>query len=338
MSRWLVAQGDRQFAARDLEELKELASSGSLKGSDMVQPPGATDWLYAAEIPELKTVLGSGSSGDDGDLDYKSGGLGRLPLYIVLAAIAGGGGWFAMQKYEMVENSAGASILGEGGIALTEMLVIGDAAALYDKPDGSTLTTLTKDDKVELVAKRGEWYKVATAAGMEGYMKVDTVLPGYQLADEETRLDYDPMYNPDQYVTVNNTGWIRLDPSNPENTTLAMLVTNQSKFDMIGMVVLATLKDKNERELQVEEIRVEGKIPAKGDAWVGTLIPPAMDRDEVEPRIMTNHLAEDLLKEDEYKGWQYRESLTMKVESLDAVSGRLDLTELTAIPAEETQE
>ena len=48
--------------------------------------------------------------------------------------------------------------------------------------------------------------------------------------------------------------------------------------------------------------------------------------------------AEDLLKKEEFKGWQYRESLTMKVESLDAVSGRLDLTELTAIPVEESKE
>jgi len=336
MSRWLVAQGDRQFAARDLEELRELAQSGSLSSSDMVQPPGATDWLYAGEIPELRTLFAESSSDYDDDISYKkssifSGTTGML----LLAVVALGAGGFFWQKYNDAAQTTGLRILGEGGILLTEMLVIGDDVPIYDKPDGATLKTLGKSDKVTLVAKRGEWYKVSTLEGMEGYMSVETVLPGYQLADEETRADYDPIYNPDQYVTVRNTGWIRLDPDNPENTTLGMLVANTSKFDMTGMVVIATLKDKNERELQKKEIRVEGTIPAKGDAYVGTLVPPAMDRDTLEPRIMTNHLSDELLKEEDYKDWQWQEALTMQVDSLDAVSGRLDLTELTAVPKAE---
>ena len=299
MSRWLVAQGDRQFAARDLEELRDLAEAGTLRSSDMVQPPGATDWLYAGEIPELKTLFSDSSSDYDGDLSYKKSFLGSgTARMILLAIVALGSGWFFWQKYNDAAQTTGLRILGEGGILLTEMLVIGDNVSMYDKPDGATLKTLGKSDKVTLIAKRGEWYKVATLEGMEGYMNVETVLPGYQLADEEVRADYDPIYNPDQYVTVRNTGWIRLDPAHPENTTLGMLVANTSKFDMTGMVVVATLKDKNERELQQKEIRVEGTIPAKGDAYVGTLVPPAMDRDTTEPRIMTNHLSEELLKQE----------------------------------------
>ncbi len=336
MSRWLVAQGDRQFAARDLEELRELAEAGTLRSSDMVQPPGATDWLYAGEIPELKTLFTEAAADYDDDLSYKKSFLGsgavKMALLAVVAVAAGGFFW---QKYHEAAEATDRSLLGEGGILLTEMLVIGDNVPVFDKPDGATLKTLGKSDKVNLIAKRGEWYKVATMEGMEGYMSVETVLPGYQLANEEVQADYDPIYNPDQYVEVRNTGWIRLDPDNPENTTLGMLVANTSKFDMTGMVVVATLKDKNERELQQKEIRVEGTIPAKGDAYVGTLVPPAMERDTLEPRIMTNHLSEELLEQEEYKGWQWQEALTMQVESLDAVSGRLDLTELTAVPKAE---
>ena len=51
MARWLVTQGDQQFSAQDLAELKEIAKSGKVGPGDMVQPPGATDWLYASELP-----------------------------------------------------------------------------------------------------------------------------------------------------------------------------------------------------------------------------------------------------------------------------------------------
>ena len=57
MAGWLVTQGDRQFQAEDLSELKRLAASGSLGPGDMVQPPGASDWLYATEIDELKDLF-----------------------------------------------------------------------------------------------------------------------------------------------------------------------------------------------------------------------------------------------------------------------------------------
>ena len=67
MSRWLVTQGDRQFSVEDLGELKKLAQSGKLSGGDMVQPPGATDWLYAAELPELKGLLSSTARRKDDD-------------------------------------------------------------------------------------------------------------------------------------------------------------------------------------------------------------------------------------------------------------------------------
>ena len=91
MARWLVTQGDRQFSASDLAELKELAKSGKVGPGDMVQPPGATDWLYASELPELKGLLRrSAASYEDVQPESGSGAtyaiMGILAVLIVIAA------------------------------------------------------------------------------------------------------------------------------------------------------------------------------------------------------------------------------------------------------------
>ena len=86
MAGWLVTQGDRQFQARDLSELKQLAAAGDLGPSDMVQPPGANDWLYAGELEDLKDLFPSQSTStldDDWEMPQKS----RTPAIIVLAIL-----------------------------------------------------------------------------------------------------------------------------------------------------------------------------------------------------------------------------------------------------------
>ena len=90
MSRWLVTQNDTQFAVNSLNELKALATEGKLRGGDMVQPPGAADWIYAAEIAELKEVL-DGAKGDaDDDFEYKrSGALGMVGVAIGAIVLLG---------------------------------------------------------------------------------------------------------------------------------------------------------------------------------------------------------------------------------------------------------
>ena len=70
MSRWLVTKGDHQFSASDLNELKELAKSGRIGAGDMVQPPSASDWLYASEVPELAELFGDDADDVDDDLDW----------------------------------------------------------------------------------------------------------------------------------------------------------------------------------------------------------------------------------------------------------------------------
>ena len=70
MARWLVTQGDHQFSAADLNELKQLAQAGTVGPGDMVQPPGTSDWLYATELPELAGLFGAQDEDDDDDCDH----------------------------------------------------------------------------------------------------------------------------------------------------------------------------------------------------------------------------------------------------------------------------
>ena len=343
MSKWLVAQGDRQFAAQNLEELIQLARDGSVSRTDMIQPPGATDWLYASEIPELQAVLSTATTYDDDDLSYGRNKMGRFPVIVVLLAILGGGFYLAKEKYEVTEGAKGTSLTGEGGVQVTEMLVISDSAVLYDNPDGSEIARLQRNAKVDLLAKtlQDDWYKVHTAAGMTGYMATGDVLPGYQLVDDKETLEkYDPLYNPDQYVEVSNSGWIRLDLNNPENTLLGLQLYNTSPlYDMTDMLLRATIKDKNDNLLETRDIRVAGRVPAGGRTLVGRLTPPIDQLDEQEIRVTTEYDARKLLEEDEnYADWSYDDALSVELLHLEAVSAELQLVELRAVPKEESEE
>ena len=47
---------DQRFVVDDLKQLRTLAQQGSLNAYDLVQPDGASDWLYAAEVPSIGEI------------------------------------------------------------------------------------------------------------------------------------------------------------------------------------------------------------------------------------------------------------------------------------------
>ena len=152
MTRWLVTQNNSQFAVEDLAELKQLATSGKVTAGDMVQPPGATEWLYASEIPELAGILDAGA--DDDVFETRKSGMGSVLLGVVLVVviIAGGAGmWVFGQQlptgYESMMDQ----------MKYSEMLVTEPDAPLRSAPEASasTVVALAKDAKLELLAKRG---------------------------------------------------------------------------------------------------------------------------------------------------------------------------------------
>jgi hypothetical protein len=338
MARWLVTQGDRQFTAQDLRELQKLAREGRLGPGDMVQPPGASDWLYAAELPELKGLFTQTSGGmDSDDLEYGRKSLPQIPMIIALLLLVIGGGYAMYHYANQIPDASELDLLGESGLALTEMLITADPATLRSKPEegASAVGTVAKDSKVQLVAKRGDFYHIKADSG-EGWVGVKEVVPAYLFADARTREDYDPIYNPDRYVFVKNSSWMQLPNQQEKNTTLfQFLLQNKSKFEMTDLVLLATIKDKNDRVLEGVEIPIEGSIAPYSSVEVGTLMPEELDDPTaglLGGRMMTTRLFQDLRKDDPELDLRWSAGVEVQMESEGFVEANIDLLELRAVP------
>lgn len=337
MARWLVNQQDRQFAAQDMDELKKLVTEGSVGPYDMLQPPGATDWLYICEVDSLKDLASEPDEVDE-EISFRKKRKFPIPLPLILLAVAGGFGFLSLKNYETYKSVDGKRVFGDG-LALSELVVLRDGTQVYDVPEGDVVGTLARDEIIGLLGKRivnknnkvEYWYETQLPTS-KGFVHSSKVEAGFYLADPSTSGLYKQLYNPDQFIEVANTAWTRLDPNNPEQTTLGLMVTNNSVFDMTDLVVLTTLSDKNNKVVQTDELRVEGIIPAKKTVWVGMLTPDASSEEET--RIMTDYHYKDLIsnEDDSMEDWTFTETLNMLVEETGTVSGRIDLIQMRSIP------
>jgi hypothetical protein len=338
MSRWLVTQGDHQFSAKDLNELKELAKSGRVGAGDMVQPPGASDWLYASEVPELAVLFPSDGGGEDDDLDWDMPkNRSRTPLAVLLLGIVAFGGYGMWDYGQKLPDHQDLGIIGgKTGMTLTEMIASSDVT-IRSTPDaqGQGVGSVAKDSIVKLLGKRGDWYQIQNESGAQGYVETNTVVPAYYFADAETRQSHDPVYNPDRYVFVKNSSWMQLPDQREENVTIfQFLLQNKSKFGMTAIKLLATIKDKNDRVIETKEIAIEGNIPAFDGAMVGTLKPAADDL-EGAPRLMTTTYFDVLLKADETLMSRWSDGVEVAMESEGFVEANIDLLQVRAIPEKE---
>ncbi|MFT4978421.1 MAG: hypothetical protein ACI8S6_004331, partial [Myxococcota bacterium] len=331
MASWLVTKGEQQFSVRDLEELKQLVRKGSIGPGDIVQPPGASDWLYLIELPELNSLFPKSAFEVDDDSDYRPrSALGQGPIIaalLLLVAFAGYGMYYYAIRVPSNEDLT-------LDLGLTEMLVTADPAELRDQPGGgSTITTLPKDSRVQLLAKRNDFYAVESATGQKGWVDVDAVIAGYQFEDSRTREDYDPIYNPDRYVFVQNSSWMQLATQREANTSLfQFMLKNKSKFAMTNIVLLATIKDENDRVLEKKEIAIEGTIPAYASAMVGTLLPPEGEEDEVPVRKMTDSLFQELAAGNPELTMRWSAGVEEQMTSENFKEANIDILELSAIP------
>lgn len=332
MSRWLVTQGDRQFSVDDLGELKKLAQTGKLTGGDMVQPPGASDWLYAAELPELKGLLATGKRRNDDDDDLPKPNR-TLPIIGVLVVLLVGGGYGFYHFASKLPDAQNLELLGSGGLGLTEMLVTSDPATMRAEPDNGASSTgsIPKDSKIELLAKRGKFYQVGYN-GSQGWVKVDDVIPAYFFADKETRENYDPIYNADRYVFVKNASWMQLPDQRRDNITVFNLeLANKSRFDMTDVILLATIKDKGGKVLETAEVPITGLVKTFDDTMLGTLAPP--EGDKVSPvQLMTQTSFDELAKEDEELHLRWTPGIEVKLKTEGFVEANIDMLQVRAVP------
>lgn len=354
MAQWLVMQGDTKFPVSGLAELEALARRGALRSGDMIQPPGTSDWMYATEVPELKVLIErSADDDDDGPRSSMLGGAaiaaiaGVAALVLGFAAIAGGGTMLYLAS--RIDESKG-GLIGEGGLTYSQMIVTSAGSGLRDDANDSAriTTSVAKDSVLELLAKRGDFYRARTNTGAEGWIPATHVIPMYQLGDASVRDEYDPLYNPDRYVEVLNSRWMQLPAERPgmdvgNVTIFEFMMSNDSRYPMTDLRILATIKDAQGHELERIEIPVEGVIPADGTSFVGTFSSETeterskrgkrkADPDAEPDRIMTTWSFDEMAKDDPELQLRFTSGVELEMKTDTFANAQIDIVELRAVP------
>ncbi|MBN1336768.1 MAG: SH3 domain-containing protein [Deltaproteobacteria bacterium] len=312
MARWLITDGDRQFSARDIDELKQMARRSEISAGSMIRPPGAVTWVYATEIPDLRPLLRTSSYETSYGMRHEeqtAAGRRRILIGVSLAVTLLGAILFYRWASSIPDMSELSLLGGPNGLELSQMLVTSDGVSLRREPEGEAerLATLARNERLELLAKRGQWYEVKTSRGVQGWVAVDQVIPAYYFANAKERENYDPIYNADRYIEVKNSRWMQLpadeDPVGQGRaevvTVFEFILKNNSKFDMKDVRILATVKNRGRRVVAEREIAIEGVVPAYGDSTVGTLRAPAHAPDTPVRRITYHSYAPEAGVSDE---------------------------------------
>ncbi|MBM4390091.1 MAG: SH3 domain-containing protein [Deltaproteobacteria bacterium] len=336
MSRWMVNVRGNSFSAGSMDELKALAKKGELGGGDIVQPPGAQEWLYAVEIPELKTSIRVDPM-DGLDLPQEqSSGVSPIVKGIAagLMALVSIGLWgYALSVKNSMPQAEQLELIGKHGLSFSEVLVTGTGVELQADATGSSgvVASLPRNKKAELLAKRGNWYKLRYD-GKEGYAPVESVIPAYYFADERTKLDYDPLYNPDKYVYVMNSSWMLPAESKQKNASImSFMLQNDSKFGMTDLRIVAVLKDGTGGVLEQKEVPVEGVMAANRSEMVGTLLPASKNE---QPRVMLTSDMMKLAETDDKVASRWLDGVEVILSSAQVAEASVTLVEVRAVPPE----
>jgi len=230
-------------------------------------------------------------------------------------------------------------LIGEGGLSYSQMIVTHEGASLIASPDpkSGAVAPVAKDSTLELLAKRHAYYRARAEGGAEGWIPVTHVLPMYQLGGDKVQEKFDPLYNPDHYVDVQNASWIQLpdqDDAEAKITVVHFQFRNTSMYDMTDLVVLLTIKNAKGGVLEQREVAIEGVIPKKGSTMVGT-IKADLKRDPESVNRVFTETTWDTIKLDDpvlQERWTAGAEITMEIEDFDTAT--VDILELRAIPPE----
>ena len=335
MARWVVNRNDTSFGVSDVAELCDLARKGALAAGDLVQPPGSTGWLYAQDVPDVRKALEARGPGVvDVPVVEAGGSWGNVVVgaMMVIAILALGN--YTWQRWQLIPDGTH-TILGEGGLSFSELVVTSSGIQLLSEPEARSgaVKELTKDTVLELLAKRGDFYKAREKTGGEGaaqgWVAADKVLPVYLLGGGDVRNELDPLYNPDRYLEVANASWMQLPEARKRKVTVfQFLLSNTSDYDMTDLVMVARLKDSKGHEVNQVEFRVEGVVPGQDDTMVGTIVDPKTE----ERRLITQVSFAAMAAQNPDLRLQYTEGVEVKMEQDEFNEASIDIVELRAIP------
>lgn len=329
-AKWLVNQKDHQHAFDKLDELVALAKSGELVAGDLVQPPGASDWVYANEVPELKSLVQDNVSGMS-DSSRMAMMLGLAGFFVLLILVGGAtAGWAYLQLPDGTDTIIG----GEKGLAWNQMVVTVADAPLRGAADGNaaTVATLPKESVVEVLGKQNGLWQVKTAAGQEGFLALEAGLPIYQFGPTSVQEQYDPLYNPDKYVQIGNAAW-NLAEKSETKTVFKFMVTNAARHKMTGLVLAAAVKDDKGTEIDRREFAVEGDIPAGGDVTGQTFVGVLLSDDKTAaPRVLTEATFLELAKTDPALQTKWSEGVEFEMKTKEFSAATIDIVKVQAVP------
>lgn len=338
MSRWMVNVRGQQFSASGMDEMRRLAREGRLGPGDIVQPPGATDWLYALEVPELKGMLRM----DLAELDAPPSPQTREMSPAVkwglagLLAVGSVGAWaYAYSLSQSIPQAGDLELLGERGLKFTEVLVTAEPAAQLHASDSTSsqvVGSIPKNATASLLGKRGDWYRLR-ADGAEGYAKITDVIPAY-FFDDKAQQTYKPLYYPDQYFSVRNISWTMLPDDARRNVTVFnFLLGNDSPYPMTDIKLKALIKDASGRVLEEKEVAVEGVLKPQSDAMVGTIKADPKDKTSVD-RIVLDSLYAEEAGRDPKVGERWMDGVEVQQTTTGFTGAEIKLLEVRAVPPE----
>ncbi len=314
-----INRGETSFTAKDVAELKLMAIGGKLFPTDLVQPPNRSDWLYAAEVPELQGIrLKMSAEEEMRALQKPSRGNPMVAITAVLTLVVyGAGGWLAWYLYQARPDGKPHDILNDPSYKLepTDGLAT-EYANVQAKPDPKSpkVGEMPKDDRVSLQGRMGDWFHVKTSAGIDGWVGVKQVVPAYLFRREWADV-YDPFFNPDEYLEVANASWIpRGDPKKPETLTDMMFtLENPTDWAMEGVTLKVKFMDPQKLPLGEMDLVIPRILPPK-DALFVTGVEVDIEWQK-EPSATVDIFGARGLLPDEYSRLKAEEETRLKAEA-----------------------
>lgn len=332
MARWLIQTNDRQFSATGLAELQEHARNGRFQAGDLIQPPGASEWMYALEIPQLKEALDAAAALEEelGPIGGAGSQASTVVVGIGLLAIVVGGAYYLTQVAQDLPDPT-ARIVDQ--ISYSEVVVTEAGTRLLQAPEpgAAVVGEVPEGSALQLLAKRGAMYRVRDdRRALEGWLPTDAVLPMYRIGGKEIVEEYDPLYNPDRYLEVMNASWMQLpDQRNSSLTVFQFMLRNPSRYDMTDVRMVATIKDEKGHELEKVEFAIEGVVPAESHTMVGTFDDPGAASGS---RLMTQASFRELSEADPELRMRYSDGVEVEMQSTSFQEASIDIAELRAVP------
>jgi hypothetical protein len=151
----------------------------------------------------------------------------------------------------------------------------------------------------------------------------------YQLGGGEVLQKYDPLYNPDRYLVVQNASWQELPDTKRANVTVfQFMLQNMADYEMTDLVLIARIKDARGHDLEQVEFPVDGIVPAAASTMVGTITDPKTE----ERRLVTQATFEQMAAADPELRLEYADGVEVEMKTTDFTEATIDIVELRSIP------